>query len=304
MKPISKAFWERIDKKSLLYRSIPLAIILGLEIATTSFLPYTKKTVMDSLIGMDWDSFLWFLAISFFNMLILLTVQGFKGWICQKLAFLGRETLMDIVKEPWIKKKGKTDLSTPDVRLNDDTAIATEIGLRVFIEVVISVTIVASLLFTILKWPLLFWSAIIYSGASILMAILFKTPMITKRYILSDEEGKHRTELAAIQDKQVYRTERWSNLRDAYNKYILISRNYSLFHAGQTAILYSVPFLLMAPDLFAHKITVGDIVQGTLTFDLLVINATIWVSLYPSIIAARTAFLRVKEMYDETNSEG
>lgn len=302
---IYKAFIERINGRTMLLAFVPLVLIIIAEIATTSLIPYTRKIVIDSLVDLDWNWFLWSAGIAFTNSLILIGAQGMKEWVAQKIAFLGREALMKTIKKTWINKGGHTAVTNPCARLNDDARLATELALKVFVEIFISAIIVISLLFTIFKWPMLFWTAIVYSGISISLAVLFRKPMINRKYILSDAEGRHRVALTKISIQQGDYTSkvRWEELRVAYFKYIALCRNYKLFHAVQTAAMYSIPFFIMAPDLFAGKITLGDITQGTLTFDLLVLNATIWVTLFPGITEAQTAFIRLKEMYKDVHNE-
>ncbi len=302
---IYKAFWDKLPKHKVVIGLIPLLLIIVLEIGTTSLIPYTRKTVVDSLVAYDYSAFVFFVALAFGNSLILSGAQALKEWTGNRLAFLGREALMKTIKKPWINRDGKTNLSNPCARLNDDTRLATEVALKVFVEVLISLVIVISLLFSIIKWPMLLGIAVVYSAVSILIAALFREPMTNKKYTLLDAEGAHRVSLTRISMQQGDYTSksRWEVLRIKYAEYIGIVRNYKLFHAIQTAAMYSIPFIVMAPEYFAKNATIGDIMQGTLTFDLLVLNATIWVVLYPQIIESRTAFLRVEEFYKEVTDE-
>ncbi len=226
-----------------------------------------------------------------------------KLWTGQIVSFSIREALMKTIKKGWTKNDGYTNVSNPCTRLNDDTRVATEEALKVFVEIIISVSIVAGLLFTIWKWPVLFWTAIGYSAVSISLAMLFRTPLIRSKYDLLNKEGEHRIALTKISMQQGDYTSKtkWELLRGAYRKYINVCRNYKLFNAVQSAAMYTIPFIIMAPDYFAGHITLGDVTQGTLTFDLLVLNATIWVQLYPQVTEAQTAFIRVHEFYKDVH---
>lgn len=300
---ILQAFWAKINKRTAFWLAVPLVLIVVAEITTTALIPQARKIIIDSLEAFDHSWFLIAALIAFTNSLILIGAQGMKEWTSQKLSFLGREALMKTIKKKWIQNDGRTNLSNPCARLNDDSRMATELALKVGVEVLISTSIVVALLFTIIKWPLLLGAAVMYSGLSIMIATLFRRPMINSRYQLSNTEGQHRIALTKISMQQGDYTSksRWIALKESYHAYIAICRNYKLFNAGQSALMFTLPFLIMAPDFFAHRISLGDIVQGTTTFDLLVLNATIWVQLYPAITEAQTAFIRVKEFYDETN---
>lgn len=301
---IVQDFKSRINLKTVLFIGLPLVLIIFLEITTTSLIPYTRKLIIDSLSAFDWNWFLVAAGLGFMNSLTLIGAQGLKEWTSQKLSFVGREALMKTIKKRWINKNGHSALTNPCARLNDDCKTATELALKVTVEVIISFAIVCGLLFTVWKWPLLFWSAIAYSAVSIGLAMIFRKPMITKRYDLSNTEGQHRIALTKISMQQGDHTSkvRWLNLKESYLSYIALCKNYKLFHAAQSAMMFTLPFLIMAPDFFAHKVSLGDIVQGTTTFDLLVLNATVWVTLYPAITEAQTAYIRVKELYNEVNT--
>lgn len=298
---IYKDFVGHLPRKKLLIWAVPLLLVVGTEITTTALIPYSRKLVMDSLVELNWHSFVICIGLSFLNYAFLSGAQGVKTWLSGKVSFLGRKALMETVKDHWVARDGTTTVSNPDARLNDDSRIATEMGLQVTRELFISAIIVVSLITTIIKWPILLIAAIAYSTISILLASLFKNPMTRAKYNLSDSEGRHRLSLSKIYLKQNDQTsaDRWVDLETAYHRYIDTNRNYTLFNALQTALMITVPFLIMAPDLFAGKVTLGDVTQGTLTFDLLVINAAIWVNMYPIVIEARTALIRVKEFYNE-----
>jgi ABC-type uncharacterized transport system fused permease/ATPase subunit len=297
---IFNTLWGRLSKKSLVLAALPLLLVIVVEIATTSLIPYARKIVIDSLTAMDWKFFLLSAGFAFGNSLALIGAQGMKEWLGQRLAFIVREMLIKVVKKPWIAAGAKSGVSNECARLNDDSKVATEGAIRVSIEVLISVCIVLALLTTILKWPLLFFAAIIYSGLSVTVAMLFRSPMINSQYSLSDAESQHRLSLTLIANQAGDFTSKakWEVVKGAYTRFINVCRNYKMFNALQSAAMYTIPFLIMAPAYFRKELTLGEVMQGTLTFDLLVLNATIWVTLYPPIMAAQTAWIRLKEMYD------
>ncbi len=303
---IYKAFWERTNGRQLAWQMLPLLIIIIIEIGTTSLIPYTRKLVIDGLTDYNWIAFLWATSFTLTNSFLLVGAQGFKEWSGQLMSFSLRESLMKTVKKTWIQKKdGHTKVTNPCARLNDDAMLATTKAVKVIMEVIISVCIVLSLLYSIVKWPMLLVAAIIYSGLSILLATVFRKPMIDKNYVYSNAEGHHRIALTKISIQQGDFTSgvRWEELRDAFKKYIAICRNYRLFNAIQSAIMFTLPFWILAPSYFAQDITLGDVTQGVLTFDLLVINSTIWVQLYPEITAVQTAFIRVHEFYKDVHDD-
>lgn len=300
-----QAIRDKLTGKDLWSSAIPWLIIIALEIVATSMIPYTRKLIIDALTEYHWHYFLWAVGIGLTNSLILSGAQGFKTWVVQKTSLILRKAMLSTIKKRWTLKNGHSELINPCSRLNDDTRQATELFLSTATEIFISVCIVIGLLSSIVKWPVLFVAAIIYSAISIGLALLFRRPMIDSKYASINAEGQHRIALTKISMQQgdYSSKSKWVKVQDTYLKYIGICRNYKLFNAVQSALMYSLPFILMAPAFFNKEITLGDVTQGTLTFDLLVLNATIWVQLYPTITEAQTCFIRVNEMYDEVNSD-
>lgn len=302
-KSILTDFIAGLPRKALIGFGITLLIIISVEIFTTSMIPYTRKIVIDALVLVSWNTFLLSVLLAFANSVTLNAAQSLKTWTSQRIALMLRESLMNTMIEDWTKMEHRVFIPNPCSRLNDDVRLSTETLLVNSIEILISVCIVLGLLMSILKWPLLFISAVVYSSLSILIAMLFKKRMTKSKYDSLGAEGVHRVLLTRISfgDIDENRMDKWYDVKSTFIKWVAVTRNYKMFNAVQAAIMYSLPFLIMAPDFFAHKISLGDVTQGTLTFDLLVLNATIWVQLYPVIIDAQAALLRVKELYNDVH---
>jgi ABC-type uncharacterized transport system fused permease/ATPase subunit len=296
-----KRVLKSIGWRTLLVGVIPLMLVLVVEIITTSMIPYARKIVIDALTNKDWD---WFLLASFIalgNMILLTGSQGMKDWLGQKVSFIVRNKMINLVGSDYRSSSSDIKSDNPWSRLNDDSRTATEGAIKVTVECLISFSIVVGLIFTIIKWPVLLIGAIIYSAIAICLALLFRRPMINKNYALRAAESDHRFMLTEYFMRQREHKDAGilTDLRLRYEAFIGISRNYKLFNALQSAIMYTVPFFIMAPGYFAGELTLGDIMQGTVTFDLLVINAAIWVQLYPQITEAQTAYIRLNELDEE-----
>lgn len=298
-----KDIWQAIPRKAFWLGLSVLAVLLIAEIAGTALIPTTRKLVIDSLMAYNWNFFVIAVGMSLGNSLVLSGAQSLKLWSTYRVAFIIREAATKFLLFKWAKVGWHSNISTPAGRINDDIRLATEQLLGTSVEVVISVVIVLSLLVSILKWPFLAAAAVVYSVASISIAGLFKSKMISIKDDLLSAEAAQRQVLTRLTPFQtdLNLDGLWFALKHQYRRCIDINRNYRMFNAIQSAIMYSLPFMIMAPGYFAHHYTLGEVTQGTLTFDLLVLNSTIWVQLYPQIIEAQTSLKRVKEMYQDVN---
>jgi ABC-type uncharacterized transport system fused permease/ATPase subunit len=300
-----KLIYKNLGLKHLIWVGLPLALVLVLEIITTSCIPYTRKIVIDSLSSHSWAIFLGAAGISFLNLFLLTGSQGFKEWLGQRLSLSLREQMTTILKLPFKERKGQTVVANPYTRINDDTKLATEGLIKVIVECVISGSIVIGLLFTLIHQPMLLIVSILYSAVAMMASLFFRKPMITRNNNLKTAEADHRTSLTSIYhgNTDTDSDSFWVIVKETYTKYIRICRNYKIFNAFQSSLMYTIPFLIMAPDFFAGTVTIGDILQGTATFDLIVINATILVQLYPMVMDVQTSQLRVKELFTDLYKE-
>ena len=78
----------------------------------------------------------------------------------------------------------------------------------------------------------------------------------------------------------------------------LTRTKYLLFTKLQNGLLLVIPYIVLIPQYFNNKITIGVLMRHSATFDLIVVNATILLSLYPILIAGLASDLRVKEMHE------
>ena len=296
---LQQAFWARMPLLLVLPYVLALGVGVVIEILATVYLPAARKPLYDSLEA--YNQYQFFMATGMYCgvYLVLGTVQGFKTWLAQKIALLGREALMKTITKTWIKSGAKTKVTNPDSRINDDVRVATDGALTVGIELTISSFIVVGLTIGMMGQPLLLISALIYSLVSVGLALFFRSPLVNSRYSHLDAEGEHRAALTMISVGQGDYTskDKWETIKVTFTQYINVLRNYKYFGAMQTAIMIGAPFFILAPEYFNHQITLGDVMKGVSAFDLLVINAAVWVQLYPQITDIQTAFIRVKEFY-------
>lgn len=296
---LSKVFIRNLDYKKAMPYIIFLVVCVVSEIVATIMIPSSRKPVYDALEKTQVIAFYWGLGLYIGVYLWLSISQGLKTWLAHKVALFAREALMHSILPQWVARGAKADVTNPDSRLNDDIRVATDGLGAVSVELIISGSIVIGLMFQMMDQPFLLLAAMVYSGISVGLATFFNKSMVRTRYNNLNAEGEHRTALTklSIGHDDTGRSDMWEAIKDTYTQYIAVLRNYKYFSALQTALMIGAPFLILAPSYFSHQITLGDMIKGITEFDLVVVNAAIWVQLYPQIMDIRTALLRVKEMY-------
>jgi len=300
--PLIQAAWRRADKKSIYIPAILLLCVIILEIGSTTFLPEAKKPLFDSMESLHYQMFVYGVFLYCGVYFLLAVAQGFKAWLGHRVALVLREALMKAVKKDWINNYERVTVTNPCSRLNDDVRCTAEGVVNVVVELVISGCIVVGLILGMIHQPKLLIAAIIYSAISISLAVLFKKSISDSRYHHLNAEGQHRIALTMISVGQGDYTSkpRWETVKATYLKYISVLRNYKSFSALQMAVMMGVPFFILAPEFFSKAITLGDVMKGVSAFDLLVVNAAIWVQIYPQVTDVMVGYKRIQELYKET----
>lgn len=302
---IYKSFLSKLNKRSFIIGLALLLIAIVAEIGLTIYLPNSRKPIYDALSEHSQSGFYLGLQLLFVVHVFLLMSQSLKTWLGQRLSFIARDALMHTTLDTWIEKGSAEELTVPGSRLVDDVRVATETSIVVGSEVLISSCISVGLVLSMWGNTKLLIAAMLYSLISVGLAAAFRKPLVSRRYAHLDMEGENRnllTQKALGQELQTSHLKTaWMSLRTAYRRYIRMSQYYRLFSAVQNSLTIIVPFLILAGEYFSGSLSLGDVMQQTLAFDLLVLNASILVTLYPQITDAQTAILRVKELYDHVH---
>jgi ABC-type uncharacterized transport system fused permease/ATPase subunit len=130
--------------------------------------------------------------------------------------------------------------------------------------------------------------AIAYAALSTILAYLFN-PRLTKA-----QKSIRKTE-ASFRHALDYMT--FSDAQDANIKAGKIQLGFDLFTKVQVVILGILPFLMLIPALLGHTMTFTQIIEQVSTFELIVVNGAILVSMFPNYIQARASKQRVEELH-------
>lgn len=299
---ILRDIWNNIDRKQIVTISVILIFILIAEIALTALVPAWRKFFynqleLKSLSGFQWGIFYLVLLHGFLS-----SAQGVKTWVGQKLSLYFRSSISDILERKWIKEGDRDRVDFADQRIAEDCKLATDLTIKVFIEVIISSAIVITLVLGSLGQPLLLLASVLYTSGVVALALLFRKPLIAREIDMQKAEAGYRFDLAKLvmrKDAGVNLNNSFSYVRIAYSSFIELTMRYALFNKIQGGIMSIVPFLILVPSYFSGEIALGSVMAGVALFDLIVMNATILVLLYPEVTKAQASWYRVREFYED-----
>ena len=290
---------ERTSKARLIAWSALLILIIAAEIALTVAIPEWRNFFYNILELKAVDQFASSLILFGALMAGMGLVQGFKTWTAQTLSFILREAQTKTMFRKWVHG----DRTAPNYTQAMTEAVrnSTELYLEILVEIIISAAIVAALILANLHNPLILISSIAYTLAVSVVAMLFNKPLTTQDSEWQKSEGEFRENLTNIVNgkEDFSYSSKWARLASAYKSYIMVLMNFTLFTRVKGSVSTLVPYVLLASSYFAGAITLGGFMAGVATFELIVVNATIVMMLYPKLTKARAS----RQIIEDFNSK-
>lgn len=300
---ISKSY-KASDKRKLQRLGLLLLTVVAVEITATVLIPIWREYFYDGVEAKNMEIF--YTGLGYFGALMLAFVfsQGLKTYSIQRLALEWRTALADMLTKEWMKRlPSKAKVDNPDQRIAEDTNIASMLALELVVEVVISASIIFGLIFNMDSH--LIGLSVLYTVVISILAAFFHRPMIDREKALQRAEADYRFELASIvKDGKKRCVERkYGAVLSHFRRLINVTLGFNLFSRAKNNLMNVVPLLMLVPMYFADEIGFGAIMKGVSQFDLLVINATILIILYPKVTKALASYERISEFYNELHNE-
>lgn len=299
---------KEIPRSKLTWGLLFLISALIAEIVMTNLIP-TWRQYFFNVLGSRQQS-LFSLAIMYYLALvtILTLAQGFKKWLAQKLALHFRTALTNILQYKWLSHKKRDIVDSPDQRINQDTFLATDNTISVALEVIISGVLVILLVGESLAKPQLILASLAYTVIVCIIAMVFKNKLIDTEIGLQKAEAEHRYSLSQLREvNSKLGIQIGSGIADIkylkviqnYLKNIAINLKYTLFAASQSNFTPAASYILLAPAFFAGTMTIGSYMGDVALFDLIVVNASILVIVFPNVTRAIASWKRLNTFYDQ-----
>lgn len=226
-------------------------------------------------------------------------VQGLKVWIGQLLSFQFRIATSKLLLKTWTK--GKKAVSNYTQAQTEAIRNATELYLEIAVEIFISASIVIMLIVANLHNTPILVAAVIYTVAASILAALFNKPLINADIGAQSSEGLYRESLSDIANGNgdFSSKAKFVALITSYYEYIKVVMYFTLFSRIKGSLASLIPYILLGSAYFSGTITLGIFMAGVATFELIVVNATILVVLYPKLTKARASYKIVQNFYKE-----
>ena len=290
---------RRADKKTAITTGAILVLVVVIEIVLTVLIPEWKSNFFSVMQAKDVDKFWVAIALFAALMLSLGAMQGVKTWLAQTFSFEFRRVASKILLKKWVKG-GKTIKNYTQAQ-TEALRYVTEIPVMITTEAFISLFIVISLLLVNLDKPTVVISSLVYTLAVIVVAKIFNKPLVTTHTVLQETEGSYREAISDIQNGHgdFSSKQKYLNVTVAYLKYIKTQMYFRLFGTLKGSLTSIVPYVLMAEGYFSGAYTLGQFMAAVSTFELIVINATILVQLYPESTKVVASWKIVNGFYKE-----
>lgn len=279
-----------------------LVLVLIIEIVATTLIPDGRKAMYDTLETKDINAFV--TGIMYFSAILLALgcAQGLKRYFGVKTAFSARRGLCEGMTEEWLKNNFIGKIKTPDGKIAEDTKICTDLFVTIVLEIFISASICIGMLYVMVDNPILLIGSLIYTALTAAIAYFFKSPMINANNELQSTEQRYRRGLAETDlGKTKDLVSRLDNVMDAVFRLNRIDLWYALMFSLKNRLSMVIPYAIMVPMYFYGDYTLGDVLKGVAEFNLLVINATIVMTLYPQVTKAAASWKRVIKFYRKVN---
>lgn len=298
-----KAVWPKLHKPLFAGLVLSLVAIIVAEIVLTVLIPTWRESFYNILQTKEESSFTTSLVWFFFLMTGLGFAQGLKVWVGQLVSFELRKAGTKTLFKTWVK--GKRTAKNYTQAMTESLRNATELYLEVAVEILISAIIVISLIVANLHQHSILVAAFIYTITMSTLAALFNRPLIVSDKEWQSAEGKFREAIGDIANgnEDFSSKQKFLTIVQTYYAYIKIVMFFTLFSRVKSSLASLVPYILLAAPFFQGTLTLGDFMSGVAAFELIVINATIVIILYPKLTKARASYQLSNDFYNQVRKD-
>lgn len=289
-----KESYKFITKRKMFLTAAVLVAVALSEITLTMASPLWRKYFYDVMQNKDYELFHTSLVYFIALVMGLGVSQGVKVWIAAKFSFQWREAVNEMFLSKWRKSMPK-NMTTA---FTDSLYLATETYVEISMEVFISASIVVGLILSNMDDTELMVSSLLYTLAATLLATLFNKPLISSDMDVQISVGGYREKL--LEGNPEIRTA-FGVIKRAYYKYIFVVLGFNFFSRVKGAAATLIPYLLFADSYLLGDASFGDFMGKVASFELIVINSTILVALYPKLTKARAGYNIAKKFNDDLN---
>lgn len=278
-----------------------LLIVIAAEVSATSLFPYARQYFFSMIENKQVSLFWHAIGLMVFVSIALVISQSLKTWLGGLISLNMRIALTNILSKEWTKSPHVENADNPDQRISEDTRLSTDLMLSNYIEMAISGAIVIIMIIQASMHHHMIWLAVGYIALSLAIAKLFRKPLITREIDVQRSEATFRRSLVDIHQghDDSSSKNKFGEVIKNVTSIITLTRNYNMFGKFQEQMMYIVPYIVLVPMYLNGVITFGEVMGMSGVFDLLVLNATIIIKLYPNITKSAASWRRIVEFHDK-----
>lgn len=291
------SIYKKLNRRKFVATSTLLLLVVAVEIALTCYIPEWRNGFYTIMKDRHEALFLGSIITFFFLYLGLGAAQGTKVWIGQLVSFQVRAALSKITLKKFVKLAPEDHTAAYSQAMTQAIQNSTELYLRVSVEILISAAIVIALVMANIDQPIIIGVAALYTAGASLIAYLFQKPLTVTDKAWQVAESDYREAIVTIANGKGDYTAKGKFLRlvDTYYKYVRTQMYFQLMSRIKGAVGSIIPYFLLGSAYFSGHLDFGAFMAGIATFELIVINATIFIMMYPDFVKARASQQILKE---------
>lgn len=277
-----------------------LVVLLILEVVLTALIPTWRAYFYGLLAAKHAHLAIKGLLLYFGLIGGIVAIQSLKILARTILAIHNRKYITDQLHSRWqqFSEDTKKGINFIEQRMNLDTHQATILGLIVVNECAISLFIVIWLIITT-KQTTLMLASIGYTLISLVLMKLFNKPMIDADINLQVAEADQRRELTKMSMGLAARLgATWSDVAYRLKRMAMLTLGYNSFLGLQGGLASIAAFMIILPAYFVGTMDFGAVMGSVSSFELIVLNGTILLNLYPQLITCIASWKRIQLVYN------